>query len=81
LIERTSYGTLIDMDTVTVSPKFQVVIPLAVRQRLKLQAGTKLMVVDFNGGLRLLPLRSPSELRGIARGVDPDVPRDADRIA
>ncbi len=69
------------MDTVTVSPKFQVVIPLAVRQRLKLQAGTKLMVVDFNGGLRLMPLRSAAELRGIARGINPDIARDADRIA
>mgnify|MGYP001329476067 CR=1 FL=1 len=76
-----TYGTVIDMDTVTVSPKFQVVIPLAVRERLKLQAGTKLMVVDFNGGLRLMPLRSAAELRGIARGIDPDIARDADRIA
>ena len=67
------------METVTVSPKFQVVIPLAVRERLKLRAGTKMMVVDFNGGLRLMPLRSAAELRGIARGVQPDVPRDADR--
>lgn len=67
------------METVTVSPKFQVVIPRAVRERLKLRAGTQLMVVDFNGGLRLLPLRPAAELRGIARGIDPDVPRDADR--
>jgi AbrB family looped-hinge helix DNA binding protein len=56
---------MIDMDTVTVSPKFRVVIPLAVRQRLKLQAGTKLTAVDFNGGPRLMPLRSAAELRGI----------------
>lgn len=67
------------MDTVTVSPKFQVVIPRAMRQRLKLHAGTKMMVVDFNGGLRLMPLRPAAELRGIARGINPDVPRDADR--
>ena len=52
------------MTTVTVSPKFQVVIPLAVRQRLKLEPGAKLMVVEFNGGLRLLPLKPPSALRG-----------------
>jgi AbrB family looped-hinge helix DNA binding protein len=80
-MDLSTYGTLIDMDTVTVSPKFQVVIPLAVRERLKLQAGTKLMVVDFNGGLRLMPLRSASELRGIARGIHPDIAREADRIA
>ncbi len=67
------------MDTVTISPKFQVVIPLAVRERLKLRPGTKMIVVDFNGGLRLMPLRSAAELRGIARGINTDVPRDADR--
>jgi AbrB family looped-hinge helix DNA binding protein len=70
---------LIDMRTVTVSPKFQVVIPLEVRRRMKLQPGAKLMVVEFNGGLRLVPLVPPSSLRGIARGVTPDIPREPDR--
>ena len=70
---------MIDMDTVTVSPKFQVVIPLAVRQRMKLLPGAKLQVVEFNGGLRLLPLKPPSALRGIARGIDTSMPREPDR--
>ena len=70
---------MIDMNTVTVSPKFQVVIPLAVRQRMKLQPGTKLVVVEFNGGLRLLPLQAPSALRGIARGIDTHIEREPDR--
>ena len=67
------------MNTVTVSPKFQVVIPLAVRERLQLKAGTKMMVIDFNGGLRLMPLRPAAALRGIARGVDTTVLREPDR--
>ena len=67
------------MTTVTVSPKFQVVIPLAVRQCLKLQPGAKLQVIEFNGGLRLMLVLPPSALRGIARGIDSHVPRDADR--
>ncbi len=70
---------MIDMNTVTVSPKFQVVIPLAVRQRMKLQPGTKLVVVEFNGGLRLLPLQPPQALRGIARGIDTRIEREPDR--
>ena len=74
---------LMDMQTVnttvTVSPKFQVVIPLEVRRRMKLQVGAKLVVVEFNGGLRLMPLQPPSALRGIARGVSPEIARDADR--
>lgn len=67
------------MTTVTVSPKFQVVIPLEVRRRLNLEPGTKLMVVEFNGGLRLLPLKPPAALRGIARGVDRGITREPDR--
>lgn len=67
------------MDTVTVSPKFQVVIPLAVRERIQLRAGTKLMVVAFNGGLRLMPLVPAASLRGIARGINPELGVEADR--
>lgn len=70
---------MIDMKTVTVSPKFQVVIPLDVRKRMRLEPGAKLMVVEFNGGLRLLPLQPPSTLRGIARGVSTTVEREPDR--
>ena len=64
---------------VTVSPKFQVVIPLAERQRLQLQPGTQLSVVAFNGGLRMMPVLPPSAFRGLARGALTDIQRDADR--
>lgn len=67
------------MQTVTVSPKFQVVIPLAVRERMRLKPGTKLMVVEFNGGLHMLPQRPASEFRGIARGMDTALPNEPDR--
>ena len=68
------------MNTVTVSPKFQVVIPLEVRRRMKLDPGATLMVVEFNGGLRLLPLKPPSALRGIARGIDTRIEAEPDRL-
>ena len=69
------------MTTVTVSPKSQVVIPLAVRQRLQLQLqpGAKRQVIEFKGGLRLMPLTPPSALRGIARGIDTQITRDDDQ--
>jgi AbrB family looped-hinge helix DNA binding protein len=70
---------MIDMNTVTVSPKYQVVIPLDVRRRLKLEPGSKLMVIEFNGGLRLMPLQPPAALRGIARGIGTDIEREPDR--
>ncbi len=70
---------MIDMNTVTVSPKFQVVIPLEVRRRMKLQPGTKLAVVEMGGGLRMVPLLSPSTLRGIARGIGTEIESEPDR--
>jgi AbrB family looped-hinge helix DNA binding protein len=71
---------MIDMNTVTVSPKFQVVIPLDVRRRMKLEPGAKLMVVEVAGGLRLMPLKTPAELRGIARGISLGITREPDRL-
>jgi AbrB family looped-hinge helix DNA binding protein len=68
------------MNTVTVSPRFQIVIPLAVRERMRLAPGAKRMVVEFNGGLRLMPRRPAREVRGIARGIETAVPCDADRL-
>lgn len=70
---------IIDMNTVTLSPKFQVVIPQALRERLALRPGAKMMVIEFNGGLRLVPLRPAAALRGIARGVDTTIDGEPDR--
>ena len=65
--------------TVTVSPKFQVVIPLAVRQALGLVPGVKLHVVHFDNRIELIPVRSAKSLRGSLRGIDTSVARDNDR--
>ena len=68
------------MPAVTVSTKFQVVIPLAVRQALGLLPGVKLQVVQFENRIELSPVRSSKSLRGSLRGIDTSVPRDADRL-
>jgi len=67
------------MAAVTVSPKFQVVIPLAVRQAMGLVPGAKLQVVHFEDRIELIPIRSSKSLRGSLRGFDTTVPRDRDR--
>jgi AbrB family looped-hinge helix DNA binding protein len=67
------------MQAVTVSPKFQVVIPLAVREALGLRAGVKLQVVHFENRIELIPVRSSKSLRGSLRGIDTSVPREPDR--
>ena len=57
------------MTTVTVSSKFQVVIPEDVRSKLKLQPGQKVIVVEKDGVVHMIPLRRVKEMRGIAKGI------------
>ena len=57
------------MERVKVSPKFQVVIPKAIREKLNIQAGQELLVYILDGKLRIEPPRSIKELRGIAKGM------------
>lgn len=64
------------MDTVTVSPKFQVVIPQRVRERVGLKAGTKLQVISFDDRIELVPLRPMREMRGFLKGLDRSFQRD-----
>ena len=68
------------MQTVTVSPKFQVVIPLAVRQQLKLVPGVKLQVVQFENRIEFIPVRPIKGMRGFLKGLDTSVGRDKDRV-
>ncbi|MDQ3082657.1 MAG: AbrB/MazE/SpoVT family DNA-binding domain-containing protein [Gemmatimonadota bacterium] len=68
------------MSSVTVSPKFQVVIPRAARESLHIHPGQKLQVIVYDGQLRFIPLRSLRQLRGAYRGVGSDVERDEDRV-
>jgi len=57
------------METVKVSPKFQVVIPKRVREQLQLKPGQELIVYVFDGSIRFSKPRSIKDLRGIAKGV------------
>ncbi|MBA2241682.1 MAG: AbrB/MazE/SpoVT family DNA-binding domain-containing protein [Chthoniobacterales bacterium] len=68
------------MNRTTLSPKFQIVIPKVVRTALKLTAGTVFNVVEHEGRIILLPIRSPKQMRGFLRGLDTSVPREKDRV-
>jgi AbrB family looped-hinge helix DNA binding protein len=67
------------MSTLTISPKFQVVIPKAIRELLKLRPGQKIQAVVYNNRIELIPVRPIGEMRGFVRGIDTDVPREDDR--
>jgi AbrB family looped-hinge helix DNA binding protein len=68
------------MATVTVSPKFQVVIPQEVREAMDLQPGEKLQVFQFENRIELIPVRTAKQMRGFLRGIDTTVDRDPDRV-
>jgi len=57
------------METVTLSSKYQLVVPRGARQRLALRPGAKLTVIDKGGVLFLVPARPLRQFRGIARGA------------
>ena len=68
------------MQSVTVSPKFQVVIPRPVRESLHLKPGQKLEVVQYEGRIEMIPERDISELRGFVRGINTEFEREGDRL-
>lgn len=68
------------MNTVTVSPKFQVVIPLAVREELHLKPGEKLRVLRYQDRVELIPVRPIQSLRGFLKGIDTNIEREGDRL-
>ena len=67
------------MEIVTISPKFQVVIPKGIRTRLKLRAGQKVQAMVYLDRIELVPVRPVRQLRGFLRGIDTAVPRERDR--
>jgi AbrB family looped-hinge helix DNA binding protein len=74
------YELWIDMTTVTLSSKFQVVVPREVRERMNLKPGQKLSVLAYNGQIRLAPILTAQQVRGIARGIDTSIPDEPDRF-
>jgi AbrB family looped-hinge helix DNA binding protein len=69
------------MIEVTISPKYQVVIPKAIREELGLKAGQKLIALAKAGVVYLIPATPMGRLKGIARGMDLSSLRDeTDRL-
>lgn len=69
------------MDAVKVSPKYQVVIPRAVRERLRIRAGQKLEVITLGDRIELVPVRPMRTMRGFLKGLDPSFSREEeDRV-
>ena len=64
------------MNTVTVSTKYQVVIPKQVRQSMRIQPGQKMQVIEYGDHIVMVPVRSIEEARGSLPGIDTDPQRE-----
>jgi AbrB family looped-hinge helix DNA binding protein len=67
------------MEVVTISPKFQVVIPREVRRSLGLKAGQKIQVILYDNRIELIPVVPARKARGFLKGIDTTIEREADR--
>ena len=68
------------MEVVTVSPKYQVIIPLRVRRSLGIKPGQKVQVVLYENRIELIPILPAEKARGFLKGIDTTINREADRI-
>jgi AbrB family looped-hinge helix DNA binding protein len=64
------------METVTVSPQYQVVIPSRVRRLLRVKPGQEVRVILYDNRIEMIPLKPARELRGFLKGIDTTVERE-----
>ncbi len=68
------------MTTVTVSPKFQVVIPKEVRESIGLKAGEILQIIQYGQRIELIPVKTIKSLKGMLKGMNTNFVREDDRL-
>ena len=68
------------METVTISPNFQIVIPQRIRESMGLRSGEKALVLAFRNRIEIIPIRDVRTLRGYLNGIDTSVVREGDRV-
>jgi AbrB family looped-hinge helix DNA binding protein len=69
------------MDTVTISPKYQVVIPRAIREKWNVKPGQKVRFIIYGNRLEMVPVRDIKEMRGFLKGMSSNIEREEeDRV-
>lgn len=68
------------MAAVTISPKYQVVIPKEIREKLGLYPGQKVEAILYEGRIELIPVQPMKKMRGFLKGIDTHIEREADRL-
>jgi len=68
------------MESLTISPKFQVVIPKSIRDSLNLVPGQKVQAVLYDNRVELIPVLPMKRMRGFLKGIDTSIKREKDRV-
>jgi AbrB family looped-hinge helix DNA binding protein len=68
------------MEKVTISPKYQVVIPQRIRNAMQLFPGQKIQVIMYGNRIELVPEKNIAEMRGFLKGINIEFKREEDRI-
>ncbi|MDR9467144.1 AbrB/MazE/SpoVT family DNA-binding domain-containing protein [Marinospirillum sp.] len=68
------------MTSVTVSPKYQIVIPKEIRESMGIVSGQKVQMTSYQGRIEVIPLKPMKEMRGFLKGIDTTVLREEDRV-
>lgn len=67
------------MNTLTPSPRFQVVIPEHMRESMKLKAGMPMQGVQYGDRIEFIPVRPMKAARGLFKGMDTAFEREHER--
>jgi AbrB family looped-hinge helix DNA binding protein len=68
------------MNSVKVSPKYQIVIPKEIRESMNIHPGEAMQIFEVDGRIEVIPVRPIQSLRGRFLGIDTFVERDEDRV-
>lgn len=68
------------MTSVTVSPKYQVVIPKSIRESMGIVSGQKIQILTYQNRIELIPIQPMKQMRGFLKGINTSVKRDKDRV-
>jgi len=68
------------METITISPKYQIVIPRMVREAMGIKPGQKVQVLQYQNRIEFIPLKKMKEMRGFLKGINTTVDREKDRL-
>ncbi len=68
------------METVRISPKFQIVIPKSIRDSMHLKPGQTMQIVQYGSRIEIFPVKPVNEMCGFLKGMNIDFVREDDRL-